>query len=204
MARSAAPYIERNGPMMASASAPASSRTYVFVIPGLAAISIAGLLEVPLGRWLLFGIVIGPVTAIVTTIIMRLLLRGRLWKPESDEDVDEAMAEQEAHELAPRPRRGGYCPRRGRCGRRRGGCCRRGGCLSRRGWPLHAEVHAAHMGAPEAARSLPLGVLLLPILVPLLMIAFGAFASSSSSPTHSSRSSATPTLRSSSACWAPT
>ena len=31
------------------------------------------------------------------------------------------------------------------------------------------------MGAPDA-RSLPLGVLLLPILVPLLAIAFGAFA----------------------------
>ena len=73
---------------------------YVFVIPGLAAISIAGLLGVPLGRWLLFGIVIGPITAIITTIIMRLILRGGLWKPESDEDVDEAMIEQEAHEMA--------------------------------------------------------------------------------------------------------
>ena len=101
VARSAAPYIERNGlPLMASALGAGIFAGYVFVIPGLAAISIAGLLGVPLGTWLLFGIVIGPLTAIITSLIMRLLLRGRLWKPESDEDVDEAMAEQEAHEMA--------------------------------------------------------------------------------------------------------
>ena len=173
VARSAAPYIERNGlPMMASALGAGIFAGYVFVIPGLAAISIAGLLGVPLGRWLLFGIVIGPVTAIVTTIIMRLLLRGRLWKPESDEDVDEAMAEQEAHELAVARAEAGTVGGEAGCvvwARRvlvaprrvpppcRGGCRRPYGC-------------------PDAARSLPLGVLLLPILVPLLMIAFGAFA----------------------------
>ena len=78
VARSAAPYIERNGlPLMASALGAGIFAGYVFVIPGLAAISIAGLLGVPLGTWLLFGIVIGPVTAILTSLIMRLLLRGR-------------------------------------------------------------------------------------------------------------------------------
>jgi GntP family gluconate:H+ symporter len=171
VARSASPYIERNGlPMMASALGAGIFAGYVFVIPGLAAISIAGLLGVPLGRWLLFGIVIGPVTAIVTTIIMRILLRGRLWKPESDEDVDEAMAEQEAHELAVARAEAGT-------GRAEGGAAGGEARASRaEAGPSHAEAHAAHMGAPEAARSLPLGVLLLPILVPLLMIAFGAFA----------------------------
>jgi H+/gluconate symporter-like permease len=134
VARSAAPYIGRNGlPLMASALGAGIFAGYVFVIPGLAAISIAGLLDVALGTWLLFGIVIGPLTAIITTLIMRLLLRGRLWREESDEDVDEAMIEQEAHEMA------------------------------------GAEVE-------EGRRELPLVVLLLPILVPLLMIAFGAFA----------------------------
>ena len=171
VARSAAPYIERNGlPMMASALGAGIFAGYVFVIPGLAAISIAGLLGVPLGRWLLFGIVIGPVTAIVTTIIMRLLLRGRLWKPETDEDVDEAMAEQEAHELAvarAEAGAGGGEPRAV------GG---EAGAAGGETGPSPAVAHHAHMGAPEAARTLPLGVLLLPILVPLVMIAFGAFA----------------------------
>jgi GntP family gluconate:H+ symporter len=171
VARSAAPYIERNGlPMMASALGAGIFAGYVFVIPGLAAISIAGLLGVPLGRWLLFGIVIGPITAIVTTIIMRLLLRGRLWKPESDEDVDEAMAEQEAHELAVARAEAGAAH-----GERRAAGGEAGTPRAEAG-PSRAEAPAAHMGAPDAARSLPLGVLLLPILVPLLMIAFGAFA----------------------------
>jgi gluconate:H+ symporter, GntP family len=166
VARSAAPYIERNGlPLMASALGAGIFAGYVFVIPGLAAISIAGLLGVPLGRWLLFGIVIGPVTAIVTSIIMRLLLRGRLWKQESDEDVDEAMAEQEAHELAVA----------------RAEAVAVGGEASAAGGEAgtsraEAPAAGADSGAPDAARSLPLGVLLLPILVPLLMIAFGAFA----------------------------
>jgi gluconate:H+ symporter, GntP family len=173
VARSAAPYIERNGlPMMASALGAGIFAGYVFVIPGLAAISIAGLLGVPLGRWLLFGIVIGPVTAIVTTIIMRLLLRGRLWKPESDEDVDEAMAEQEAHELAVARAEAGAV---GGEPRAVGG---EAGAAGGEAGPSRADAPAvdADGGAADAARSLPLGVLLLPILVPLLMIAFGAFA----------------------------
>jgi gluconate:H+ symporter, GntP family len=171
VARSAAPYIERNGlPLMASALGAGIFAGYVFVIPGLAAISIAGLLGVPLGRWLLFGIVIGPVTAIITSLIMRLLLRGRLWKPESDEDVDEAMAEQEAHELAVARAEAGTARAEG------GAAGGEAGAPRAEAGPSHAEAGATHMGAPDAARSLPLGVLLLPILVPLLMIAFGAFA----------------------------
>ena len=94
---------------------------------------------------------------------MRLILRGGLWKPESDEDVDEAMIEQEAHEMAlARAERGAAHADAG----------------------VDVEAGAAdtdagvdaEAGAADAARSLPLGVLLLPILVPLLMIAFGAFA----------------------------
>jgi GntP family gluconate:H+ symporter len=133
VARSASTYIGRNGlPLMASALGAGIFAGYVFVIPGLAAISIAGLLDIPLGRWLLFGIVIGPLTAILTSLVMRLVLRGGFWKPDSDEEVNEAMAEQEAHDAA-----------------------------------------AAEAGS---GRSLPLAVLLLPILVPLALIAFGAFA----------------------------
>ena len=101
VARSASPFIGRNGlPLMASALGAGIFCGYVFVIPGLAAISIAGLLDVSLGTWLLFGIVIGPLTAIITSVVMRILLRGRYWDPETDEEVDEALAEQEAHEAA--------------------------------------------------------------------------------------------------------
>jgi GntP family gluconate:H+ symporter len=135
VARSASPHIGRTGlPLMASALGAGIFAGYVFVIPGLAAISIAGLLDIPLGRWLLLGIVIGPLTAVLTSLVMRLVLRGGFWKPESDEDADAALIEQEARD-------------------------------------------AAGADDTEGGRApLPLGIMLLPILVPLVMIAFGAFA----------------------------
>jgi gluconate:H+ symporter, GntP family len=174
VARSAAPYISRNGmPIMASALGAGIFAGYVFVIPGLAAISIAGLLGVPLGRYLIFGIVIGPITAIVTTIIMRLLLGGRLWKAESDEDVDEAMVEQEAHELAVvRAEAGATGAEAGAPDVRTTGTETQASDVG----ATDTGARHAHLGATEASRSLPLIVLLLPILVPLVMIAFGAFA----------------------------
>ena len=139
VARSASSFIGRNGlPLMASALGAGIFCGYVFVIPGLAAISIAGLLDVSLGTWLLFGIVIGPASAILTSLIMRLVLRGRFWKSDTDEEVDDALAEQEAHEAA--------------------------------------VAAAGDTGEVDRRRSLPLLVLLLPILVPLVLIAFGAFA----------------------------
>jgi gluconate:H+ symporter, GntP family len=169
VARSAAPYISRNGlPMMASALGAGIFAGYVFVIPGLAAISIAGLLEVPLGTWLLFGIVIGPITAIITTIVLRLLLGGRLWKPETDEDVDEALAEQEAHELAVLAAEARATGGEAAATDTETGATDVGG--------TDTEARAPHMGGTVAPRLLPLAVLLLPILVPLVMIAFGAFA----------------------------
>ena len=132
VARSSAPFIGKRGlPLMASALGTGIFCGYVFVIPGLAAISIAGLLDIKLGTWLLYGLAIGPITAIVTTLVMRQVLRAGYWKPESDEEVDEAMVAEEA---------------------------------------LDGET-----GETQDS-SLPLGVLMLPILVPLAMIAFGAFA----------------------------
>ena len=128
--RSTAPFLGSAGlPHMAGALGTGIFAGYVFVIPGLAAVSIAGLLDIPLGTWLAYGLVLGPLTAIVTTIVFRLLLRGRYWKPETDEDPDEALLEQESTELI-----------------------------------------------EDESRTPPLLVCLLPILVPLVLIAFGAFA----------------------------
>ncbi|GAA1436771.1 SLC13 family permease [Microlunatus lacustris] len=161
VARSAAPYVGRNGlPLMASALGAGIFAGYVFVIPGLAAISIAGLLGVPLGTWLLYGIVIGPLTAIITSLVMRVVLRGGLWKPGSDEDVDETLAAQEAREMALATE----------AGRGSGGTAAGSGSDDADREPGSSPQDAA------AGRTLPLLVLLLPILVPLLLIAFGAFA----------------------------
>jgi len=138
VARSAAPSLKGQGlPRLASALGTGIFSGYVFVIPGLAAISITGLLNIKLGSWLLFGLVIGPVTAIVTTFVMRQVLRTSYWKPETDEEPDAAAVYEESEE---------------------------------------SEESEPSADVPSSDSTLPLGVLLLPILVPLVMIAFGAFA----------------------------
>jgi H+/gluconate symporter-like permease len=156
VARSASPFIGRIGlPVLASALGCGIFAGYVFVIPGLAAISIAGLLDVRLGDWLVYGVVIGLATALVSTLLMRVLFSaGGMWDPATDEEVDEAMAEQEAADAA-------YLA---------------GEADTSQAAKDQREARAREVEAESGVRQLPLVVLMLPILVPLLLIAFGAFA----------------------------
>jgi GntP family gluconate:H+ symporter len=132
VARSAAPHLGPRGlPLLAGAIGTGIFSGYVFVVPGLAVILIAGQVDVSLGAWLLWGLVIGLATALVTTFLFQMLLRSGYWKPETDEEPDEAMLEIEAHD---------------------------------------AEIDAEH---DESVPSL--GTSVAPIVVPLMMIAFGAF-----------------------------
>ena len=136
LARSAAPQLGRNGlGMMGGALTAGILVGYVFVIPGLGTISIAGLLDIPLATMLVFGLPIGIVTAVLTVLVYGLLLRRGFWDPEKDEHASEALLEEEAL----------------------------------------AEERAEEMAAEHHAVP-PLLVSLLPVLVPLLMIAFGAIA----------------------------
>ncbi len=100
LARTSAPHVGRNGlALLSGAIGTGIFAGYVFVIPGLAAVSIASLLDVKLGEYLLYGTLFGPVTAILTTAIFALLLRTRYWNPETDEEPearDEAQVEAEA------------------------------------------------------------------------------------------------------------
>ena len=132
LARTSAPHVGRNGlALLSGAIGTGIFAGYVFVVPGLAAVSIASLLDVKLGEYLLYGTLFGPVTAILTTAIFALLLRTSYWNPATDEEpeaVEDGDAVAEEHE------------------------------------------------PDDADSGLPLGVLLLPILVPLVLIAFGAVA----------------------------
>ncbi|GAB3990866.1 GntP family permease [Nocardioides marmoraquaticus] len=137
IARSSAPHLGPRGlAHLSGAIGTGIFAGYVFVVPGLAAVSIAGLLEVPLGSWLLYGLVLGPLTAVVTTFLFGLMLRAGWWKAETDEDQDDPMA--------------------------------------------GVEKGVAGTGPDEHDNlsdvDVPLTMSLLPILVPLVMIAFGAFA----------------------------
>jgi gluconate:H+ symporter, GntP family len=143
IARTSAPHIGPRGlAHMAGAIGIGIFAGYVFVIPGLAAVSIAGLLSIPLGTWLLYGILLGPVTAVVTTIVFGLMVRTGYWNPARDEDPDEGLDVSDEAEAV--------------------------------------ETGVVGTGPGEkgskADVNVPLAMSLLPILVPLLLIAFGAFA----------------------------
>lgn len=157
--RSAGPLIGSRGlPLMAGALGTGIFAGYVFVVPGLAAVSIAGLMGIPLGTWILYGIVLGPLTAIATTLIFRQLLRGRYWKPAVDEELtDGADGTSSADGTSNTDE------------------------TSTAGGTGHAEgtgPSAEETGTPAAnrPRTPPLLVCLLPILIPLVMIGGGAFA----------------------------
>jgi H+/gluconate symporter-like permease len=97
LARSAAPRLGASGlGLMGGALTAGILVGYVFVVPGLGTVSIAGLLDVPLGTMLLFGLIVGPVTAVVTTLVFAWILKLGFWNPEKDEDPSEALLEEEA------------------------------------------------------------------------------------------------------------
>jgi H+/gluconate symporter-like permease len=102
---------------------------YVFVVPGLGTVSIAGLLDIPLGTMLIFGLLVGPLTAVLTVLIFGLMIKRGFWNPAKDEaEADDLRAEEELSATA------------------------------------------------EDLRLPSLGVSLLPVIVPLVLIAFGAIA----------------------------
>ncbi|HEX5700273.1 MAG TPA: hypothetical protein VFX77_06465 [Rubrobacter sp.] len=163
LARSAAPRIGRNGlALMAGTLTAGILVGYVFVVPGLGTVAIAGLLDVPLGTMLIYGTLIGPPTAVLTTFIYSRVLRYGLWNEAKDEAHFEDMPEEtlaaseEVREEGPAVTRP-------------------------EGDPSVSED--AKQGTPDATeerqiaqRTPPLYVSLLPILVALLLIAFGAIA----------------------------
>ncbi len=139
IARSSARHVGPRGlAHLASAIGTGIFAGYVFVVPGLAAVTIAGILEIPLGTYMIAGIVLGPATALLTTFLFGRLLRLGWWKPETDEAQDEP--------------------------------------LDGDGVEQNTAGTGPGEGASRSDVDVPLPVALLPILVPLLMIAGGAFA----------------------------
>jgi len=86
LARGIAPRLGRFGTArMATALAIGLECGIIFTVPGVGALALAGLLHVPLGTYLLYGLVVViPTVAIAITITTFLLTRG-WWKPEVDE-----------------------------------------------------------------------------------------------------------------------
>jgi gluconate:H+ symporter, GntP family len=164
LARSAAPRMGRNGLALLGGTLTAGILVgYVFVVPGLGTVAIAGLLDVPLGTMLIYGTLIGPPTAVLTTFIYSRLLKYGLWNNAKDEAHYEDMVLGSPDAVAEEAREEGPA------------------ITTPEGDPSVTED--ARKGTPAATEerqtahpSPPLYVSLLPILVALLLIACGAIA----------------------------
>ncbi|WP_417234291.1 GntP family permease [Arthrobacter sp.] len=99
LARRLAPKIGRLGTArMATAMAISLECGIVFMVPGVGALALAGLLGVPLGKMLLFGLLIVVPTVVIAIAIMTFLFRRGLWKEESDENHELFEAEEPLHD----------------------------------------------------------------------------------------------------------
>jgi H+/gluconate symporter-like permease len=167
LARSAAPRMGRNGlALMGGTLTTGILVGYVFVVPGLGTVAIAGLLDVPLGTMLIYGTLIGPPTAVLTLFIYSQVLKYGLWNNAKDEAHFEDMVlgspdavAEEAREEGPAVTTPEGDPSVAED--------------ARKGTPAEFEQSEQHTAQHHAP---PLYVSLLPIVVALLLIAFGAVA----------------------------
>jgi len=103
LAKRIAPRLGRNGVgKLSAAMAIGLECGIVLMVPGVAAVSLAGLLKVPLGIMLICGLIVIVPTIIAAIFTMNFLFDRGFWKPEKDEqprdedDVDEVEAEAQA------------------------------------------------------------------------------------------------------------
>jgi GntP family gluconate:H+ symporter len=81
-------------PKMAVAMAVGLECGIVFTVPGVGALALAGLLGVPLGKMLVFGLLVVVPTVLLTIFITSFLFRRGWWKEERDEqEVEKELAE---------------------------------------------------------------------------------------------------------------
>jgi H+/gluconate symporter-like permease len=86
LARSLAGKVGKNGtPRMATAMAIGLECGIVLTVPGVGALALAGLLGVPLGKMLMFGVLLVIPTVAISVAIMSFLFNHGWWDPERDE-----------------------------------------------------------------------------------------------------------------------
>ncbi|WP_426734562.1 GntP family permease [Glutamicibacter sp. 2E12] len=156
LARRMAPKIGKHGTArIATAMAIAGEVGIVLMVPGVGAVALAGMLEVPLGKMLIFGLLVVVPTVLISVAIMSFFFDRGFWKAESDEQL---LAQDE-----PTP------------GTRK---------LERGEGTGQDAARTGNAGTTTAAtavqtgqrREAPLFLLFLPLLASLLLIASGALA----------------------------
>ncbi|TDU29639.1 SLC13 family permease [Arthrobacter sp. JUb115] len=156
LARRMAPKIGKHGTArIATAMAIAGEVGIVLMVPGVGAVALAGMLEVPLGKMLIFGLLVVVPTVLISVAIMSFFFDRGFWKAESDEQL---LAQDEptpgTRKLENREGTGQDAARTGNAG----------------------TATAATAVQTGQRREAPLFLLFLPLLVSLLLIASGALA----------------------------
>ncbi|MGF9663306.1 SLC13 family permease [Arthrobacter crystallopoietes] len=166
LARRLAPRIGKLGTArMATAMAIALECGIVFMVPGVAALALAGLLGVPLGKMMIFGLMLIIPTIIISIAIMSFLFHKGFWNEAKDEDstfVEDDGGPSDAGSAGATP-----------AGRAASGTATSptGGSGAEELEPVPAAVAVAER--PEEKEA-PLLVLFAPLLTALLLIAAGA------------------------------
>ncbi|MEG2578342.1 MAG: SLC13 family permease [Glutamicibacter sp.] len=156
LARRMAPKIGKHGTArIATAMAIAGEVGIVLMVPGVGAVALAGMLEVPLGKMLIFGLLVVVPTVLISVAIMSFFFDRGFWKAESDEQL---LAQEEptpgTRKLERGEGTGQDAARTGNAG-------------------TAAAATAVQTGQRREA---PLFLLFLPLLASLLLIASGALA----------------------------
>lgn len=86
---------------MATALAVSLECGIVFMVPGVGALALAALLHVPLGTYLLYGLIVVIPTVIIAVAVMNWLLARGWWNPELDEEPPSAVAQAPTGGAAP-------------------------------------------------------------------------------------------------------
>lgn len=157
LVRRMAPFMGKNGrAKLASAMALGIEVGVVMVVPGVGALALAGVMGISLGKMLIFGLLVGVATMVVTQAIMSFAFDRGFWNPELDETfpvtASDSDAAGEAEHLGD-----------GDTGNEGGGD---GGATAASAPTLEKTA--------VAGRELPLGLLFTPMLLALVLMAIGA------------------------------
>lgn len=146
LVRRMAPFMGKNGrAKLASAMALGIEIGVVMVVPGVGALALAGVMGISLGKMLLFGLLVGVATMVVTQAIMSFAFDRGFWNPKLDESfAAEGPEGDSAGEPVDDAAGGGAAPT------------------------------ATLTTSSTTTRELPLGLLFSPMLLALLLMAVGA------------------------------
>ncbi|RRQ28114.1 gluconate permease [Rhodococcus sp. Eu-32] len=104
LARNLAPRIGKLGTArMATALAIGLECGIVFMVPGVAALALAGLLSVPLGKMMIYGLILIVPVVIISIAVMTFAFRRGWWNEEKDEQEFISVAVEEDEDPADEP-----------------------------------------------------------------------------------------------------